>query len=1238
VSFDKSRVSFDHFRDFSGVVMQQGRVQSDSDWNESQAQSARRIQAGTLDLMGRAAYPPTTPFAFQIQASSSAGGTNKVTIGCGRMYVDGLLAENHGNQATGVWDPALAEISGSPQPPPTTSTNPIDFTAQPYYPGAAVPTDTGTYLAYLDVWKRPITYIEDPYLVDVAIGIDTTGRVQTAWQVKLIPVGVDPATGKPWICSTPDSAFGWNNTSGQLTTGLVTSGPSGPCCLTTGTGYTGVENQLYRVEIHTPGAPGTATFKWSRENASVQTSVTSIGPGFNASGGATTALTVLSLGRDQVLGFAAGNWIEITDKTHDDNCLPGELYKIDHVDVPTSTISLATPLSNSFPTGAITNSDTAWTRIVRWDQSGKILRGDQSLYYDLDAAGGAAGIPVPSDGTSTLILENGITVQFGVSTAAGIFLSMDWWNFAARTADAMLHPALTAAPPQGIYHHRTKLAIVDFSTLHASDCRTQWPPSDAGDCGCCTCTVGDNKESFGKYSSIQDAIQALPARGGEVCILPGRYYENVVLSGLKDIVIHGCGWQTHIYSKVSDPQQAPAAPGGTVPADPKSQSGLEAVFTVAGCKNIALRSFSVHAAPKEAGILLDRAPRTAERSATGADGRSDDHLTLKPGKGDTDIIIEELEVTASTLPAIIAVSVHRLRIAGNRIKMLDVDSRWAAVYLSGTDLFFERNRVGIGAAEKSDSPPGELQPLSAADDLLPQFDLPETGELSDEAAPVRAPGGIQIAGPSKNVFVTGNDIVGGARNGITLGNFVILAPDGTDPGTPTGVSVEPEEDCCTTSTPQIPPATTGTKPRKIVAGGVIENLHIDRNRIRRMQMCGIGPVGFWDLKEALEVISLVNLYITANVISHTLTRPAAVLKKKTASFGNGAICVPDVQNLIIRDNTITDFGATPGAEVCGIFVLHGEIVEISRNQIRETRDWLASPEKAVGDSGGLRAGIVMLLVTPPTLGGAAWSEALSAQQYDTKAEMRRSPAYAPGLPALRIQENVVRVALGLALEAVGFGPFEIVGNHFASGGTARVSSDGPDGGKRDPREPAAQPTSVAGALTVAILNIGLAIEDFPSGQSFSELLSATKLETSRTAGLADSSNGGVLFNNNVCQLEAWGSGARGLASVAIASFDTVVCTGNQLWVDGPSLTAAVDLFVLAATTQITSNRLQEGQLYPVWFSGFTAAGWANITCQNISTYCLKSSGPLLRHLQNLVLFPNELCAGNGRDKAIDNEG
>jgi hypothetical protein len=151
MSVDCSRFSFNAWNDFRGVIMQQGRVQLDSDWNELVAQIARHLQAGTLDTLGRAIVPRQTPDGFRIQATAG-----KVTIGPGRIYVDGLLAENHG-AAPDTWDPALAELRGS---------GAVAYDAQPYYPNAeTLPTSNGPHLVYVDVWQREVTHIQHPDLV-----------------------------------------------------------------------------------------------------------------------------------------------------------------------------------------------------------------------------------------------------------------------------------------------------------------------------------------------------------------------------------------------------------------------------------------------------------------------------------------------------------------------------------------------------------------------------------------------------------------------------------------------------------------------------------------------------------------------------------------------------------------------------------------------------------------------------------------------------------------------------------------------------------------------------------------------------------------------------------------------------------------------------------------------------------------------------------------------------------------
>src|SRR5204862_2828099 len=97
---DVSRVRFDPLRDFAGVVLQQGRLLLDGDFNEYVAMLDRRLRAQTCDLtspapdpshQGSAWVPRLTPDGFRVAAAAG-----KLTIGRGRMYVDGLIVGNPG--------------------------------------------------------------------------------------------------------------------------------------------------------------------------------------------------------------------------------------------------------------------------------------------------------------------------------------------------------------------------------------------------------------------------------------------------------------------------------------------------------------------------------------------------------------------------------------------------------------------------------------------------------------------------------------------------------------------------------------------------------------------------------------------------------------------------------------------------------------------------------------------------------------------------------------------------------------------------------------------------------------------------------------------------------------------------------------------------------------------------------------------------------------------------------------
>ena len=90
--------------------------------------------------------------------------------------------------------------------------------------------------------------------------------------------------------------------------------------------------------------------------------------------------------------------------------------------------------------------------------------------------------------------------------------------------------------------------------------------------------------------------------------------------------------------------------------------------------------------------------------------------------------------------------------------------------------------------------------------------------------------------------------------------------------------------------------------------------------------------------------------------------------------------------------------------MCGIFILYGQIIDISRNQLLETRDWNLTTQESLSTA-GIRGGIVVVAATPPSFTNPAslYSKA------NTLAAEYTAPSHVPGVPALRVEHNVVRV-------------------------------------------------------------------------------------------------------------------------------------------------------------------------------------------------------------------------------------
>ena len=140
----------------------------DADWNEQQDITATRVETGTLDLIGRCGGPANGK-GFEIQVQ----GGGRIAIGKGHYYVDGILCENDAGVGP---NPNFIWLSEQPDLQPNPYVLKPDTTP---FVRAGTPSP-GFYLAFLDVWQRHITALEDPEIREKALGgPDTATRNRT---------------------------------------------------------------------------------------------------------------------------------------------------------------------------------------------------------------------------------------------------------------------------------------------------------------------------------------------------------------------------------------------------------------------------------------------------------------------------------------------------------------------------------------------------------------------------------------------------------------------------------------------------------------------------------------------------------------------------------------------------------------------------------------------------------------------------------------------------------------------------------------------------------------------------------------------------------------------------------------------------------------------------------------------------------------------------------------------------
>lgn len=427
---DFSRHTFDPAKSYSGVRMQQGRVQLDADWNEQLDLAGHLRETALTDLVGALAVP----LASQPDGADAFGvviDNGEPALHPGRAYVHG----------------ALVSLGGS---------EPTPLTAQTFLPGYELPEpgeEATLHLAYLAVWRRTVNALEDPAIRESALGgPDTAVRDQTVWQVRLqgLPAG-----------TTDCGAF----TSSR-------SGPAPRLRVRVDDQAPPRDNRLYRIEVHEGGSPEESTFKWSRDNASVVARVESVSD---------AEIRLESRLPQDFSGILEdGAWVEVTDRGRVLRGEPGELARLSAVSDDARVLTVEGWYSG-YEEGVPASLQP--TR-AQPELDGELLR----LWSSNSSTGpvGVASAPAESDGY--LALEDGIEVRFehGDDT---VYRVGDHWQVAARAATAGVEWPLDAngAPlalePGGPLRREVPLAVLQLGAEGewsvVSDCRPLFLPGPA---------------------------------------------------------------------------------------------------------------------------------------------------------------------------------------------------------------------------------------------------------------------------------------------------------------------------------------------------------------------------------------------------------------------------------------------------------------------------------------------------------------------------------------------------------------------------------------------------------------------------------------------------------------------------------------------------------------------------------------------------------------------------------------
>jgi len=400
---------------FSQVLFHQGCPLLASDLNEHGAAFNYYLRQFITDFVGKR-WKTNGSFEISIE-------NGNLKISKGHFYIHGILCVNEYDCLYAPQD----KLSGQPLFP-----TPEWADLNNKFPD--------TCAVYLECWERHVNSIQKPVIKEIALGgIETASRLEIVWQVRVLTLdlaknllanngplknnqklldnfeNVLNETKKDSPCKDVQNlldVFDSADPKLRVHYAKETENSFDSCSMAPDSNYRGLENQLYRVEIHHSGVVESnkhPSFKWSRENGSVVFRILNVSEYAKEN---EFTVDLETIGPDNRYGLCVNNWVELTSDEIEFGQKELSLAKIMSIDPMLGRLTLRTNTKENF---------LDCNLLRRWDQ--KDLNTNPTGTIDIRESN-------DNKYDTWIPLEYGIVIQFDLSR---IYHKGDYWVFSART-------------------------------------------------------------------------------------------------------------------------------------------------------------------------------------------------------------------------------------------------------------------------------------------------------------------------------------------------------------------------------------------------------------------------------------------------------------------------------------------------------------------------------------------------------------------------------------------------------------------------------------------------------------------------------------------------------------------------------------------------------------------------------------------------------------------------------------